>query len=78
MSIHGDKQYIETERIVVIWKLCWIIKIGNKNKQKEMVFEDKYDAYNLMCLQLKRKKCAWIERHEVKQKFRVYATGSSK
>lgn len=68
----GEKRFIESERLVIVWKLRWVVKKRNCSEIKEMSFDCKYDAYNLMCMYLKRKKCAWIERHEKRLTYRVY------
>lgn len=64
----GEKRFIETEKTIIVWKLCWIVK----KQIKEMSFDSQYAAYALMCLHLKRKKCAWIERHEKILRYRIY------
>ena len=78
MSQPGEKRFLELEKIVVVWKLCWVVNYKLKPSEiKEMSFETKYEAYNLMCMHLKRKKCAWIERHEKRLKYRVYEDSST-
>ena len=47
---------------VAIWRVCWISKYFYKIKYFE--FNSHAEAYNMMCLFLKNKKCSWIEKDE--------------
>ena len=66
--MRGDKQYTEIERTITVWKLYWVIK----NKIREMVFDDRQNACNLMFIHLKQKRCSWIEKLELKRHYRIY------
>ena len=71
MKTREEKKFIELERIETTWILRWVLR--EKKIIKEMSFECREEAFSLMCLYLKSKKCAWIETREKKLKYRVYA-----
>jgi hypothetical protein len=71
MCDRGDKQF-SVEKIIIAWKLSWIIKKQKKNIIKTLVLFDRADAYELMRVYLNRQKCAWVEVIEIKRNYRIY------
>ncbi len=68
----SNKGYREKEKIIPIWKVKWLITINNKISIHEMKFESYYEAFSMMVIHLKRKKCSWIEQQFQTILYREY------
>lgn len=71
-NIASCKWYYESYITLTVWHLKWVTTYKNNTTIKEMIFDDRCDAYERMCYFLKRNKCSWIEQENTKILYRQY------